>query len=177
MSISPDFPANTRIIEIGGLTKLQLIQKLHQHPISLNEYAENLLSNDKFTTSETKYKLKTVELSIRNLGFPDGATMPQIFKRASELGLDLCPLEAGPHLRLDYLDQPEGNKGHLPQRQAPTGSITIASEIVNEDHNFPKGFYLRKINGVLWLRGYIADYLHVWNIEDHFIFCQKNEKL
>lgn len=31
---------------------------------------------------------------------------------------------------------------------------------------------LQRIKGVLWLRGYLADHLHVWNPEDHFIFCQ-----
>ena len=175
MKMYPDFQAITRTIEIGDLTKLQLIQKLQQQSISLNEYAEILLSNDRFTTSKTKYNLETVELTIRNLGFPEGATMPQIFKRAKELGLDLCPLELGPHLRLKYLDQPEGSTGNFSQRQAPSGSITIASEIISEDDDFPKGFYLRKINGVLWLRGYIADYLHVWKTEDHFIFCQRKD--
>lgn len=88
MKMYPDFKVITRTIEIGGLTKLQLTRKLQQQSILLNEYAERLLSNDKFTTSKTKYNLKTVELTIRNLGFPEGATMPQIFKRAEELGLD-----------------------------------------------------------------------------------------
>lgn len=100
--------------------------------------------------------------------------MPQIFKRASELGLELCPLELGPHLRLVYLDQPEGYSGNPShQHQAPS---TIASEIISKDDDFPKGFYLRHINGVLWLSGYIADHLHVWNPVDHFIFC-KTKKL
>ena len=172
--IYPNCPIITRTVEVGGLTKSQLIQKLQQHSILMNEYGERLLADDKFTTSDTKYSLKTVELTVRNLGFPDGATMPQIFKRASELGLELCPLELGPHLRLEYLDQPEGYSGNPLQRhQAPSGSITIASEILSEDDDFPKGFYLRQINGVLWLRGYIADHLHVWNPDDHFIFCQQ----
>jgi hypothetical protein len=173
MRIYPDCPIITRTIEIGGLTKLQLIQKLQQHSILMNEYGERLLSDDKFTTSDTKYSLKTVELTVGNLGFPDGATMPQIFKRASELGLELCPPELGPHLRLEYLNQPEGYSGKPShQHQAPSGSITIASEIISEDDGFPKGFYLRQINGVLWIRGYIADHLHVWNPDNHFIFCQ-----
>jgi len=175
MQTYPDCPVITRTIEVGGLTKFQLIQKLQQHSISLNEYGERLLSNDKFTTSETKYNLKIVQLTVRNLGFPDGATMPQIFKRAKELGLDLCPLEVGPRLRLEYLDQPDGNVGNTPQQQAPSGAITVASEIVSEDDDFPKGFYLRKINGVLWLRGYLADFLHIWNPDDHFIFCQRKD--
>ncbi|MER2008033.1 MAG: helicase [Psychrobacillus sp.] len=163
--------AITRTLEIGGLTKFQLIQKLENHSIRLNEYAEKLLSDDKFIPSKNKYSVTTVTLTVRELGFREGATMSQIFKRASEVGLNLCPLEVGPYLRLELLDQPEGNtKIQVPQ-QAPSGSITVASEIVSEDDNFPKGFYLRNIDGVLWLRGYIADDLHVWNSEDHFIFC------
>lgn len=41
-----------------------------------------------------------------------------------------------------------------------------------EDDDFPKGFYLRRINDALWLRGYRADHLHVWNPYDHFIFVR-----
>ena len=109
-----------------------------------------------------------------DLGFPDGATTAQLFKRASELGLELCPPELGPHLRLEYLDQPEGYSGNASQQnKAPSGSITIASEILTKEDDFPKGFYLRRINGVLWLRGYITDALHVWKPEDHFIFVKQ----
>jgi hypothetical protein len=176
--IYPDCPIITRTVEVGGLTKAQLIQKLQQYSISMNEYGERLLADNKFTTSDSKYSLQTVELTVGNLGFPEGATTTQIFKRASELGLELCPHELGPYLRLVYLDQSEGYLGNPLQRhQAPSGSITIASEILTEDDDFPKGFYLRRINGVLWLRGYRADHLHVWNPYDHFIFCQTQMNL
>jgi hypothetical protein len=169
----PDCPVVTRTVEVGGLTKLQLIQELQHQSILMNESAERLFADDNFTTSDRKYILRTIELTVRDLCFPDGATLGEIFKRANELGLELCPLELGPHLRLAYLDQPEGSLGNpLRRHQAPFGSITIASQILTEDHDFPKGFYLRRINGVLWLRGYRADHLHVWNPEDHFIFCQ-----
>lgn len=173
MPIYPDCPTITRIVAVGGLTKSQLIQELKRCSVSMNEYGEILFADDKFTTSDTKYSLKTVELTVMDLGFPDGANTAQLFKRATELGLELCPLELGPHLRLEYLDQPEGYSGNSSQQhQAPSGSITIASEILTEDDDFPKGFYLRKVNGVLWLRGYTTDYLHVWKPEDHFIFIK-----
>lgn len=173
-SLYPDCPIISRTVEVGGLTKSQLIQKLQQSSILMNEYGERLLADDKFSTSDTKYSLQTVELTVRDLGFPDGANTTQVFKRASDLGLELCPLELGAYLRLEYLDQPEGNSGNPLQRhQAPSGSITIASEIITEEDDFPKGFYLRRINGVLWLRGYHADHLHVWNQDDHFIFCKQ----
>lgn len=174
MRIHPHCPFNTRIIEVGGLTKLQLIQKLEQKSILMNEYGERLFANEKFTTSKTKYSLKIVELTVMDLGFPNGATAAQLFKRGSEFGLELCPLELAPHLRLKYLDQPEGDSGNASQQNnAPSGSITIASEVLTKEDDFPKGFYLRRINDVLWLRGYIADELHVWKPEDHFIFVKQ----
>lgn len=155
--IYPHCPVIIRTVEVGGLTKSQLRQKLQQQSILLNESAERLFADDKFSTSDTKYILQTVELTVGDLGFPDGAPMGAIYGRANELGLELCPLELGPHLRLVFLDQPEGALGNpVTKHQAPPGSITIASEILTEDRDFPKGFYLRRINGVLWLRGYIA---------------------
>lgn len=173
MEIYPDCPVFERAIEVGGLTKMQLIQKLYQHSISINQYGKKLLYDDKFITSESKYNLNIIQLSVMDCGFSNGATMPQLYKQAKQLGLELCPLELGPYLRLEYLDQPESNSGNpLQQHQAPSGSITIASGIVSDDDDYPKGFYLRKLDGVLWLRGYVADDLHVWNPNDQFIFSQ-----
>lgn len=176
--IYPDCPTVTRTIQVGGLTKSQLIHELQQHSILMNEYAERLFADDHFMTSDLPYSLKTVELTVRDLGLFEGATMARIFQRASELGLELCPLELGPHLRLQYLEQPEGYLGKPFQRnQAPYGSITVASEILTDDEDFPKGFYLRRIKDVLWLRGYIAGHQHVWDPDDHFIFCETNKTL
>lgn len=146
---------------------------MQAYSIQINEYGKRLLNDVAFTTSGTRYSLHTVELTVEELGFPGGATTAQLFKKANEVKLKLCPLELGPHLRLQVLDQPEGCQGNpSKQHQAPSGSITIASEIRSEDDLFPKGFYLRKINGVLWLRGYVSDDLHVWSPDDHFIFCR-----
>ena len=174
--IYPDCPAITKTLENGWQTKWQLMQKLQANSISINEFGEKLIRDNKFTTSESKYSLTIIELSVRNLGFPNGATMPQLFKQATDLGLELCPLELGPYIRLKYLDQPEGNiAASFQQNQAPFGSITIASQRVTDDDDFPKGFYPRKIDGVLWLRGYLADDLHVWNPDDRFIFSQQKK--
>lgn len=174
MKIYPDCPMISRTVEVGGLTKSQLLQKLQQASVMLNAYGERLFAADQFTISAAKYSLETVELTVMGLGFPDGADTARIYKRAGELGLDLCPLELGPHLRLMYLDQAEVCEEDSRQHQAPSGSITIASEILSEDDDFPKGFYLRKMDGVLWLRGYHADHLHVWNPDDRFVFVKKS---
>lgn len=171
--IYPDCPTIVRTVEVGGLTKSELIQALQRNAISVNESAERLLASKHFTTSEMRYSLTTVELTVHNLGFPRGATIAEIYRRAGEHGFGLCPLELGPHLRLQYLDQPEGYWGKPFRRhQAPSGSITIASEKLAEDDNLANGFYLRRIKGVLWLRGYHCGPQHVWNADDHFLFAK-----
>ena len=176
--IYPNCTVVTRVVEVGGLSKSQLLEDLSKHSIHMNESGERLFADDRFVPSDTKYALRTVELTVGNLGFPDGANLSKIFARASEFGLELCPLELGPYLRLSYLDQPEGSIGVPPRlHQAPFGSITIASETLSESNDAPKGFYLRRIDGALWLRGYHASNLHVWNSDDHFIFCKSKEPL
>jgi len=172
-NIYPDCPTITSTVTVGGLTKSELIQELQRNAISMNESGERLFASDHFTTSEARYSVMTIELTVRDLGFPRGATISEIYARAEALGLGLCPVELGPHLRLQYLDQPEGYWGRpARQHQAPYGSITIASEKLTEDDDFPKGFYLRRIKGVLWLRGYRSGPEHMWDPDDHFIFCQ-----
>ena len=171
--IYPDCPSITRTVMVGGLTKAELLQELQRNAIAMNGSGARLFASDHFTTSATRYAVTTVELTVHDLGFPRGATIAEIYVRAGALGLGLCPLELGPHLRLQYLDQPEGDWGQPVRRhQAPSGSITIASEKLPEDDDFPKGFYLRRIKGVLWLRGYRSGPEHVWEPDDHFIFRQ-----
>jgi hypothetical protein len=169
----PDCSTVIRTASVGGLTKTELVQELRRNSISINEAGERLLASDRFTISEARYSVTTVELTVGDLGFAQGSTSAEIYARAAALGLGLCPLELGPHLRLQYLDQPEGYLGQpVRQHQAPSGSITIASAELSEDHSFPKGFYLRRIQGELWLRGYQSGPEHVWAPDDHFIFSR-----
>lgn len=173
VEIYPNCQTTTRTVEVGGLTKSQLIHNLQKQSILMNEFGKMLFADNKFATSVSKYTLETVELTVQDLGLLEGGTISQIFSRANQLDLKSCPLELGPFLRLGYLDQPESGLYSHQQDQAPNGSITVASEILTEDDKFPKGFYLRRIDGVLWLRGYICDDQHVWEPSDHFIFIKQ----
>jgi hypothetical protein len=40
-----------------------------------------------------------------------------------------------------------------------------------QDESIPKGFYLRRIEGILWLRGYRSGPEHLYSPEDRFVFC------
>ncbi|MES2597385.1 MAG: helicase [Verrucomicrobiota bacterium] len=162
-----------RGVNVGGIGKSQLLSHLAEAGVELNEYARVLFASDLFTTSPTEQHWMTVEVSVRDLGFTQGASIKELHSRASVLGLLPPPLELAPHLRLQYLDQPEGSWGHpVTQHRAPSGSITIASVPLSEDDEFPKGFYLRRIEGTLWLRGYQCSTDNHWNPDDHLLFCQ-----
>ncbi len=116
-----------------------------------------------------------VELSVADLGFSRGVSgIGQNAKTGlGHLVWHYALFELAPHLRLQYLDQPEGYIGYPPsEHRAPPGSLTVASRELASDDEIPKGFYLRRIEGVLWLRGYCSGPDHVWSAADRFVFCR-----
>lgn len=163
-----------RPISIGGRSKTELLELLAASGVQLNSLATNLFEDGRFTTSPVSIVVRTVEASVGDLGLTDGGTFAEILAHASERCLLPCPLELGPHLRLQYTDQPEGSAGKPQTRnQAPYGSLTVASMPVSVDESVPCGFYLRRIEGVLWLRGYQSWPGHHWNPGDRFIFVEQ----
>ena len=162
-----------RLILIGGASKPELLYQLQLAGVRLNEAAEALFADERFTTLAAVSPIEIVELSVANTGLHSGATIAQIVEQAAAMGLSLCPLELGPHFRLQYTDQPEGFLGQPPsQHRAPPGSVTVASAPLGEDEDTPKGFYVRRIEGSLWLRGYRSWAGHVWSPEDVFVFAR-----
>lgn len=131
---------------IGGVSKASLRDRLTQEGVSLNAYAEQLFESPEFTTSPLPQRLRLASVSLRQLGLPSGGTLPAVFERAVESGYEVCPTEVGPHLRFHHLDQPLGPY------------LTVASRRLRpDDADFPAGFYLRRLEDGLWLRGYRAD--------------------
>ena len=165
---------NSLIIEYGGISKINLLENLLHSGIKLNKFAQIIFSSEVFKTSYHSQEIEIVETSIKELGFPDGATISEISDRIESLGLAECPLEAAPSIRLKLLDQQEiVDNLVFEKNQNPPGSITIFSNPVTADDDFPKGFYLRKIEGELWLRGFVCSMDYVWKAKDRFIFKVK----
>lgn len=135
------------------------------------------LTDQRFTTSLTRTLVEAVQLRVAELGLPGGGRFAQIVRRAARRGLDVCPLELGRHLRLALLHQPESvSEKPAARGRAPVGSITIASGELSSDDNLPKGFYLRRIRGVLWLRGYRSWADHFWSPEDEFVLVRSRHR-
>jgi hypothetical protein len=138
----------------------------------MNPYAYQLFESEKFALSDNKKTIELVDYSITELGFSNKVTTEQMKERINTLGLSFCPLEVAPYLRISLIHQEE--KQEITKYEAPPGSLTVLSEpLFPENPQFPKGFYLRKIEGELWLRGYIADDSHKWNLEDRFVLMKR----
>ncbi len=138
--------------------KAELLSALLAAGVQFNAYAEVLFDDPLFVTSETSRWVVVTDVTVAELGFDEGATSAEIFDRAQSLGLELCPIELAPHCRLQFLDQSEGPY------------LTVASVKTKDDEDYPNGFYLRRYDGVLWLRGYRATSDYVWAPERRFLF-------
>jgi hypothetical protein len=145
------------------------MNSLASRGILLNGHAETLLK-DVIIDDRTSHPVVVTERTVAELGLPSGATLTQIFECAQQQGLSLCPVDAAPYLRMVLNDQVASQDSVMSSGTAPDGGLTVAAEALSEDHEYPKGFYLRVVDGHAWLRGYRCDDDHMWSPHDRFIF-------
>jgi hypothetical protein len=147
-------------ISIGGLTKEELLQQLESSGIQFNKYAHTLFEHPAFLPDSKITEVQLVKIKFSDLNLSNPCSYKAILEQALKLNLKLCPLYLAAFLRLQFLDQAEGPY------------LTIASEKPIDDDNYPNGFYVRKLDGILWLRGYRAEGDCEWPNENEFIFLK-----
>lgn len=157
------------VLGVGTLSHPALREALVGHGVGLNEHAETLLSHEVFEVTFPQ-SVHVVSATVGDLGFCEGARLNEIFTAAKKRGWELCPPETGPYLRMALLEQASAPDSLLSVGRAPTSAITVASRPLHEDDGYPKGFYLRVIDGRPWLRGYRCDGGHLWSSDDMFAF-------
>ncbi|MEK7185229.1 MAG: hypothetical protein AAB726_01265 [Patescibacteria group bacterium] len=129
--------------------------------MKVGDWANDILGKPAFTASETEQEVNLVNLSVAELGFKDGARYDQICAKAQELGLELCPNEVGPQLRLQYTDQPKGEW------------LIIATESIADSHGDLSVFGIEHDDGELWLGAHDGDPGDVWDADDRFVFVRR----
>lgn len=129
-------------------------QDLEKAGINVSSYAADILEKVEFK----KETVDLVKITVNELGFKNYATTEQIYAKAKELGLELCPAAVGPALRLEYKDQPKGEW------------LFIGMETIADRSGDPRVFRLgRHVDG-LWLRNHWANPTDQWNPGNEFVF-------
>jgi hypothetical protein len=127
-------------LTIGGKTAQQLEEELGSAGINVGDNTRSLLRSQDFTTFPDQQTLSLVKVEVGDLGLTSNTpTTDQIYARASELGLDVCPAEVVPHLRLTYKDQPMDER------------LFVGMKQVTDSHGDPRVFTLERRDNGLWL--------------------------
>lgn len=148
-------------VEIGGQDKDQLQQELKKQKINVNDYAKSMMESKDFTTLEKEEPIELVRLKVKDLGLGNNPTTDQIYGRAGELGLELCPAEVGPHYRLKYLDQLMGEWIYIGMKQ------------ISARDGYPYVFSLVRFGDGLWLCYYWAEPMSEWDSRYGVVFARR----
>ncbi|MBR4163918.1 MAG: hypothetical protein IKR11_10375 [Solobacterium sp.] len=147
-----------------------ILNKLEENDIFINDYAKQYFAHPLFSTEKAETTVITIA-SLREIGFDSGATLNELLQTIPQIGLKPCPVNTGVFLRLFWKDQPQSHDSLLSgTHRSPDGAVTVLSEILEQDDTFPKGLYLRHVEGKLWLRGYVCDASYRFSGEDLFAF-------
>jgi hypothetical protein len=125
----------------------------------IGDWGDDILG--RITCSKEEIDLDLVVLSVGDLGLKDGAKYSDICAKAVELGLELCPAEVGPALRLQYGDQPKGEW------------LRIAMEAITDRDGSLSFFYVERGGDGLWLRGHGGLPDGVWGAVHRFVFGRR----
>lgn len=154
----PENPIRQDMVEIGGTTREELLHQLEEKGIKISDYAKDMINSADFTTGEQTEAANLVRLTVDSLGFPKGATTDEIYRKAEQLGLELCPAEIGPKYRLKYAEQPMNEW------------FRIGMKPITDRHGSPNVFNLvRNANG-LWLHNDFAQPDRRWRPPHQFAF-------
>ncbi len=150
-----------KTIKLGTHKNADEIRKsLKTNGHNIGDWANDILG--KMEISKTEEEVNLVVATVRELGFKNGANYADICKKAQELGLELCPAEVGPQLRLQYTNQPKG-EWLIIAMEAISGSDGVLS-VWNVE---------RSDGGESWLDSYCGRADYGWVADGSFVFVSR----
>ena len=158
------------VLKIDPFPIEQIPNMLKEHGILINHYAEEFFAHPQFSIGPSRETNVTIA-SLQEVGLENGATISEILMHISKTGLKACAVSVGLFLRLAWTDQPQSQNSILNgTHSSPDKAVTVLSEIIEHNDAFPKGLYLRNVDGNLWLRGYICDDAYCFPSDAMFAF-------
>jgi len=130
----------------------------------ISNYVNNIMKKPEFTVASKETEFDLVNVSGSELGFEENATRKDIYKRAFSLGLELCPAEAGPQLRLQYKDQPKGEW------------LLVGMEPIKDSDGVLHVFFVYHVVDDFWLGTYCGRPDGVWGPGCRWVFVRPRRK-
>ena len=127
---------------------------------NIGDWANDILGKPAFMVATEETEVDLVKVTVAELGFKKGARRNQIYERARDLGLELCPPEVGPQLRLQYQDQPNGEW------------ILVAMEPIVDSDGAPFVFSVVRHASELWLDSRWRYPYYFWSAASQWVFCR-----
>ena len=126
-----DFPI-WKTIKLGMCKSPDEYRKeFKQARISIGDWGNHIL--DRISCLQDEIEVNLVVLSVFELGFNRSAKYKDLCAKALELGLQLCPAEVGPALRLSYKDQPGGERLRIAMKAITDSYCDSIFEVVHEE--------------------------------------------
>lgn len=151
-----------KTIKLGtGLkTAYDFRKSFEDNGFAIDDCANDILCKPAFTVATEETELDLVVISVAELGFKNAAPREEIYARGDERGLDLCPAEVGPQLRLQYKDQ-------------PNGELFVAMEPITGSIGYLSLFRVERSASTLLLSCYSASPACVWGTGTRFVFSRR----
>ena len=130
LDISTQAPFRTwRTTTIGSYKGVNTYRDaLDAAKIKIGDAADEILGRAAFPYAREKTVVELTVVSAAELGVEsDESSLSDVYERARQVGLNLCPAEVGPQLRLDYHNQPLGEALDIAMEPVATysGDLTI----------------------------------------------------
>jgi len=121
-------------------------------------YGSDILTKKEFAAATKPAKVDLVRMSVKDFGFKGNARFDEICARAKEIGLELCPAEVGPQLRLQYLNQPKNER------------LIIAMEAIRDSRGYLRTFHVEHDDDGRWLSTGYGNCSYSWYPDREFVF-------
>jgi hypothetical protein len=128
--------------------------------VKISDEANDIFGKPQFKVAEKDAEVDLVVVSVGELGFKNSPTSKQVYSRAKELGLQLCPNEVGLQLRLQYWYQPRGER------------LVVAMEPITASAGNLGLFNVAHDADGLWLDTYYGPPILVWRLDAQFVFVR-----
>src|SRR5215472_1744054 len=112
-----------RTITLGTYSGVDTYRRaLDSAGIKIGNAADEILGRPAFPYTGMKTDVELALLSAADLGVESESSLSDLYKRAKQAGLELCPAEVAPQLRLDYRNQPLGEALNIAMEPVATHS-------------------------------------------------------